>query len=75
MSNSNDDTRNRNDESKHLLLVDISSYFYRAFHAMPDLRSPEGFPTGAIHGMVAMMKKLREHCSMCVTSKPKTCTV
>ena len=43
-----------------MLLVDGSSYLYRAFHAMPDLRSPEGFPTGAIHGMVAMMKKLRE---------------
>ena len=43
-----------------LLLVDGSSYLYRAFHAMPDLRSGSGFPTGAIHGMVAMMKWLRE---------------
>ena len=43
-----------------LLLVDGSSYLYRAYHAMPDLRGPDGFPTGAIHGMVAMMKKLRE---------------
>ncbi len=43
-----------------LLLVDGSSYLYRAYHAMPDLRSPDGFPTGAIHGMVAMMKRLRE---------------
>ena len=43
-----------------LLLVDGSSYLYRAYHAMPDLRGPEGVPTGAIHGMVAMMKKLRE---------------
>ena len=45
---------------KTLLLVDGSSYLYRAFHAMPDLRSPDGFPTGAIHGMVAMMRWLRE---------------
>ena len=45
---------------KTMLLVDGSSYLYRAFHAMPDLRSPDGFPTGAIHGMVAMMKWLRE---------------
>jgi DNA polymerase-1 len=45
---------------KTLLLVDGSSYLYRAYHAMPDLRSPDGFPTGAIHGMVAMMKRLRE---------------
>ena len=43
-----------------LLLVDGSSYLYRAYHAMPDLRSPDGFPTGAIHGLVAMMKRLRE---------------
>jgi len=38
-----------------LLLVDGSSYLYRAFHALPDLRSPDGFPVGAIHGVVAMM--------------------
>jgi DNA polymerase-1 len=43
-----------------MLLVDGSSYLYRAFHAMPDLRSPEGFPTGAVHGMVAMMRWLRD---------------
>ena len=43
-----------------MLLVDGSSYLYRAFHAMPDLRSMDGFPTGAIHGMVAMMKWLRD---------------
>jgi DNA polymerase I len=47
--------------SEHtLLLVDGSSYLYRAYHAMPDLRGPDGFPTGAVHGMVAMMKRLRE---------------
>jgi DNA polymerase I len=45
---------------KIMLLVDGSSYLYRAFHAMPDLRGPDGQPTGAIHGMVAMMKRLRE---------------
>jgi len=43
-----------------LLLVDGSSYLYRAYHALPDLRGPDGFPTGALHGMVAMMKRLRE---------------
>jgi DNA polymerase-1 len=47
--------------SEHtLLLVDGSSYLYRAYHAMPDLRSPDGFPTGAIHGLVNMMRRLRE---------------
>jgi len=40
-----------------LLLIDGSSYLYRAYHAMPDLRGPDGFPTGAIHGMVAMLKR------------------
>lgn len=43
--------------TKTLLLVDGSSYLYRAYHALPDLRSPDGFPTGAIHGMVAMLKR------------------
>jgi DNA polymerase-1 len=43
-----------------LLLVDGSSYLYRAYHALPDLRGPQGEPTGALHGMVAMLTKLRE---------------
>jgi DNA polymerase-1 len=42
-----------------LLLVDGSSYLYRAFHAMPDLRGPQGQPTGAVRGMIAMLKKLQ----------------
>jgi DNA polymerase I len=44
-------------EDGPLLLVDGSSYLYRAYHALPDLRGPNGVPTGAVHGMVAMMKK------------------
>jgi len=43
-----------------LLLVDGSSYLYRAYHALPDLRTKAGFPTGAIRGVVSMMKLLRE---------------
>lgn len=42
-----------------LLLVDGSSYLYRAFHAMPDLRSPHGDPTGAIYGVLNMLRSLR----------------
>ena len=42
-----------------LLLVDISSFFYRAFHAMPDFRSPAGEPTGAIFGVANMLNKMR----------------
>jgi DNA polymerase-1 len=45
------------DTPQTLLLVDGSSYLYRAFHALPDLRGPEGVPTGALHGMVAMLKR------------------
>ena len=51
-------------DKKTLLLVDGSSYLYRAFHAMPDLRVTPGDPhspaTGAIRGMVNMMQKLRK---------------
>jgi DNA polymerase-1 len=43
-----------------LLLVDGSSYLYRAYHALPDLRGPEGQPTGAVHGLIAMLKRLRD---------------
>jgi DNA polymerase-1 len=42
-----------------LLLVDGSSYLYRAYHALPNLTGPGGFPTGALHGFIAMLKKLR----------------
>ena len=44
---------------KTLLLVDGSSYLYRAFHAMPDLRNATGQPTGAIYGMISMLRRLR----------------
>ncbi|MCO5123275.1 MAG: DNA polymerase I [Rhizobacter sp.] len=45
---------------KTMLLVDGSSYLYRAYHALPNLSGPGGVPTGALHGFVAMMKRLRE---------------
>jgi DNA polymerase-1 len=41
-----------------LLLVDGSSYLYRAFHALPELKSPRGEPTGAIHGVLSMLRRL-----------------
>jgi len=44
--------------SKSLLLVDGSSYLYRAFHALPELKGPQGQPTGAIHGVLSMLKRL-----------------
>ncbi|RMX05025.1 DNA polymerase I [Corticibacter populi] len=51
-------------ESKTLVLVDGSSYLYRAFHAMPDLRAVPGdrhsAPTGAIRGFINMLQALRK---------------
>ncbi|MFZ9615373.1 MAG: DNA polymerase I, partial [Fluviibacter sp.] len=41
-----------------LLLVDGSSYLYRAFHALPDLRNQSGDPTGALYGMISMLRRL-----------------
>ncbi len=61
-------------DSHTLLLVDGSSYLYRAFHAMPDLRADRNDPasqaTGAIRGMVNMLQSLRReyptHHAVCV---------
>ncbi|AGF49109.1 DNA polymerase I [Candidatus Kinetoplastidibacterium galati] len=44
--------------SEKLLLLDGSSYLYRAFYAMPDLRNSMGEPTGAIYGVTNMVRKL-----------------
>jgi DNA polymerase I len=43
---------------KPLLLVDGSSYLFRAYHAMPDLRTSQGAPTGAVRGVISMLRKL-----------------
>ena len=45
---------------KTLLLVDTSSYLYRAFHALPDLRNKAGEPTGAIYGVLNMLRRLHK---------------
>ncbi len=42
----------------NLILVDGSSYLYRAFHALPPLSSSRGEPTGAVHGVLNMLSKL-----------------
>ena len=41
-----------------LVLIDGSSYLYRAFHALPPLTNAEGLPTGALHGVLTMIQKL-----------------
>ncbi|MCE7530214.1 DNA polymerase I [Polynucleobacter sp. IMCC 29146] len=64
--------------TKHrLLLIDGSSYLYRAFHAMPDLRNGAGEPTGAIYGMVNMLRRARtdiaaDHLACVFDAKGKT---
>jgi DNA polymerase-1 len=43
-----------------LLLVDGSSYLFRAYHALPHFTNKQGFPTGAIFGVLNMLRKLKE---------------
>lgn len=62
---------------KTLLLVDGSSYLYRAFHAMPDLRNAANEPTGAIHGVLNMLRRLHkdypaDYCACVFDAKGKT---
>ncbi len=49
------------DERKLLVLVDGSSFLYRAFHALPPLSTSRGEPTGAIYGVANMLRKLQEN--------------
>ena len=42
-----------------LLIVDGHAYAYRAFHAIRDLRAPDGRPTNALYGFIKMLTKLR----------------
>ncbi|AGA35368.1 DNA polymerase I [Thioalkalivibrio nitratireducens DSM 14787] len=46
-------------ENVPLVLVDGSSYLYRAFHALPPLTAPGGEPSGALYGVLGMLRKLR----------------
>jgi DNA polymerase-1 len=48
------------DSDSPFILVDGSSYLFRAFHAMPPLTNSEGHPTGAIYGVINMVGKLIE---------------
>ena len=60
-----------------LLLVDGSSYLYRAFHALPDLRNQAGEPTGALYGVLGMLRRLQsdykaDHQAVVFDAKGKT---
>ena len=47
-------------EKAPLILVDGSSYLYRAFHALPPLTNSKGMPTGAVKGVINMMRRLQK---------------
>ena len=49
-----------NSEQDPIILIDGSSYLYRAYHALPPLESSKGQPTGAIRGVVSMIKRILE---------------
>ncbi len=62
---------------KPFILVDGSSYLYRAFHAMPSLTNSKGFPTGATYGVINMLRRLlsdydAEHIAVVFDAKGKT---
>ena len=46
--------------SAPLILIDGSSWLFRAFHALPPLTSPEGEPTGAVFGFFNMLRRLNK---------------
>jgi len=56
-----------------LVLIDGSSYLYRAFHALPQLTAPDGSPTGALHGVINMLRgtlKEKPDCAAFVVDAP-----
>ncbi len=50
--------KEQKDNKKLLVLIDGSSYLHRAFHALPPLITSRGEPTGAIYGVISMVKKI-----------------
>lgn len=63
--------------TKPLILIDGSSYLYRAFHALPPLMNARGEPTGAVYGVINMLRKLLkdyqpEHIAVVFDAKGKT---
>ena len=59
-----------------LLLVDGSSYLYRAYYAMAQLSAPDGAPTGALYGVLNMLRRLRadyvhDYCAVVFDAKGK----
>ncbi|MEE9492042.1 MAG: DNA polymerase I [Gammaproteobacteria bacterium] len=62
---------------KPLILIDGSSYLYRAFHALPELTNSQGQQTGAVYGVINMLRKMLdeyqpEHMAVIFDAKGKT---
>ena len=69
-------TKSKN-ESYKLILVDGSSYLFRAYHVMRDFSNSKGEPTGAIYGVINMLKRLQkdypeDHIAVVFDAKGKT---
>jgi DNA polymerase I len=47
-------------EPKHLFLIDGSGYIFRAYHALPPMKRPDGTPVNAVYGFTSMLTKLVE---------------
>ena len=65
------------DHKKPFVLVDGSSYLFRAYYALPPLTNSKGLPTGAIYGVINMLKRLMadyepEHVAVVFDPKGKT---
>lgn len=60
-TNANSNRNICNNQEKPIVLVDGSSFLYRAYHAIPPLHNIHGEPTGAIYGVVNMLHKLLEN--------------
>ncbi|HEY0915314.1 MAG TPA: DNA polymerase I [Solimonas sp.] len=63
-----------NDKDKPLILIDGSSWLFRAFHALPPLTAPDGQPTGAVYGMGNMLRRLMKDYApeyLCVVFDPR----
>lgn len=64
-------------DKQKLILVDGSSYLFRAYHAMPELKNSKGQHTGAIYGVINMLKRLQndygnDHIAVVFDAKGKT---
>ena len=53
-------SKSGDEEPKHLFLIDGSGYIFRAYHALPPMKRPDGTPVNAVYGFTSMLTKLVE---------------